>query len=179
MVSSTKCEPQRACTHSLIFQTLRTTLHMQNPELKARIHDLCLASIDQRIETARQAIAISQEAANEETKNAAGDKYETGRAMAQLEIEKDSAQLAEAQKLRQTLMLINPVKSFNTIQAGSLVLTTQGNFYLAVSAGQFVVDGDTYFAISAASPIGAKMIGLKQGDKFQWNKRDYQITAVR
>jgi transcription elongation GreA/GreB family factor len=152
---------------------------MQNPELKARIHSLCLASIDQRIETAKQAIAISQEAANEETKNAAGDKYETGRAMAQLEIEKDSTQLAEAQKLRQALLQINPVKSFATIQGGSLVLTTQGNFYIAVSAGQFVVDGETYVAISSASPIGAKMMGLKEGDQFQWNKKDYKINMVR
>src|SRR5688572_24535809 len=152
---------------------------MQNPELKARLHALCVASIEQRIETARQAIAISQEAANEETKNAAGDKYETGRAMAQLEIEKDSAQLAEAQKLRQALMQINPSKSFTTIQAGSLVFTTEGNFYLSVSAGQFAIDGQTFIAISTASPIGAKMVGLKQNDRFQWNKKDYVITALR
>jgi hypothetical protein len=143
---------------------------MQNPELKARLHALCLGNIDQRIETARQAIAISQEAANDETKNTAGDKYETGRAMAQLEIEKDMTQLAEAQKLRQALLQINPAKSFTTIQGGSLVFTNEGNFYIAVSAGQFVIDGQTFIAISSASPIGAKMIGLKQGDGFQWNK---------
>lgn len=152
---------------------------MHNPELKARIHALCLAAIDQRIDNARQAMAMSQEAANEETKSAAGDKYETTRAMMQLEIEKDSAQLAEAQKLRQVLLQINPAKSFGTIQTGSLVLTSEGNFYVAVSAGQFVVDGQTYVAISSASPIGAKMMGLKQGDRFQWNKKDYVITTVR
>jgi transcription elongation GreA/GreB family factor len=152
---------------------------MHNPELKARIHALCLAAIDQRIDNARQAMAMSQEAANEETKSAAGDKYETTRAMMQLEIEKDSAQLAEAQKLRQVLVQINPAKAFAAIQAGSLVLTSEGNFYVAVSAGQFVVDGQTYVAISTASPIGAKMMGLKQGDRFQWNKKDYVITTVR
>jgi sortase (surface protein transpeptidase) len=56
--------------------------------LKTRLHSLCVSYVGQRIETAQRAIAIAQASANEETKSSAGDKYETGRAMAQLEIEK-------------------------------------------------------------------------------------------
>jgi hypothetical protein len=54
--------------------------------------------VHQRIASAEEAIRMAQESANQEGKSSAGDKYETGRAMAQLEIEKASGQLAEANK---------------------------------------------------------------------------------
>lgn len=85
-----------------------------------------------------KAIEHAQLAANEETKSSAGDKYETGRAMMQLEIEKQSVQLAEAMKLKHVLSQINPEKTTETIQSGSLVFTDQGNFYISISAGKLI-----------------------------------------
>ena len=64
--------------------------------IKQELYKLCQTYIQQRILTAKQAIEAAQQAANNETKSSSGDKYETGRAMMQLEIEKDSAQLSES-----------------------------------------------------------------------------------
>jgi hypothetical protein len=71
--------------------------------IKQQLYAKCLVFVEQRIATAQEAIASAQRSANEETKSSAGDKYETGRAMAQLEIEKSTLQLAESFKLKQFL----------------------------------------------------------------------------
>ena len=66
----------------------------------------------------QEAISGAQNSANEETKSSAGDKYETGRAMAQLEIEKNMTQLAEAKRLKQTLEQIAPDKIIAELMFG-------------------------------------------------------------
>lgn len=139
---------------------------------------MCLAYVEQRTAAATQAIQLAQASANEETKSSAGDKYETGRAMAQLEIEKNSAQLAEAQKLAQMLSHIHPEKKTETVQAGSLVITNQGNYFIAIAAGQFTIENKIYYAISPSSPIAQKLMGLKKDDAFLFNKKEFVIEKV-
>src|SRR6478736_8673810 len=94
-------------------------------ELKAELHAQCLTIVNQRIQTVEKAIADAQATANSDTKSSAGDKYETTRSMMQLEIEQQSTQLAEAKKLKDALMKINPTLSTMVIQPGSLVITNQ------------------------------------------------------
>lgn len=125
-----------------------------------------------------EAISGAQNSANEETKSSAGDKYETGRAMAQLEIEKNMAQLAEAKRLKQTLEQIAPDKITPLIHLGSLVLTNHGNFYVAISAGPFTIQNKSYFAISPASPIGQKLMGLRAEDSFSLNGKEFYIQQI-
>lgn len=98
--------------------------------------------------------------------------------MAQLEIENNSAQLAESLKLKQVLEHISFDQKTTSVQIGSLVTTNQGNFYIAISAGQFVIDGKPYFTISAASPIGQKLMGLRVETSFTFNKKEYWVTQV-
>jgi transcription elongation GreA/GreB family factor len=145
---------------------------------KQQLHVLCLAYVEQRITAAAQAIQSAQASANEETKSSAGDKYETGRAMAQLEIEKNSTQLAEAQKLKQVLSQISPEKKTETVQSGSLVLTNQGNYFIAIAAGQFTLENKIYYAISPSSPIAQKLLGLKKDDGFVFNKKEFVIEKI-
>jgi hypothetical protein len=146
--------------------------------IKQKLYALCLHYIEERIKGASQAIQFAQSSANEETKSSAGDKYETGRAMAQLEIEKNSAQLAEAQRLKQILLQLDPAKTNDNIQSGSLVITNQGNFYISIPAGQFAIEDENYFAISPSSPIAQKLLGLKKGDQFSFNKREFVVEKV-
>ena len=146
--------------------------------IKEQLHVLCLAYIEERIKGANQAIQFAQSSANEETKSSAGDKYETGRAMAQLEIEKNSTQLAEAKKLKQILLQLDPTKTNDTIQAGSLVVTDQGRFYISIPAGQFTIEEATYFAVSPSSPIAQKLLGLKTGDHFSFNKKEFVVERA-
>ena len=68
--------------------------------LKQRLVAECKRYVASRIETANQAMINAQKAANEEDKSSVGDKYETGRAMMQIERDKAAQQLDEALKLK-------------------------------------------------------------------------------
>jgi hypothetical protein len=146
--------------------------------LKDQLYELCKKYVEQRIDTARDAIATLQAAANEETKSSAGDKYETGRAMMQLEIEKNATQLNEAQKLSEALHKIDPRKQTEKIQAGSLVITSHGNFFISIGAGELVLDKKSFFAIAPTSPIGIQLTGKSVGMAFVFNKKNYIIHEV-
>ena len=147
-------------------------------DLKSELHRQCLDIVDRRISTIEEAIAAAQHTANSETKSSAGDKYETTRSMMQIEIEQQSAQLAEAMKMKGALLKINPSLSTIIVQPGSLVLTDLGNFYLATSVGQLVIDEKNYMVLSPASPVGKLMVGMKAGNEFTFNKKVFVIQRV-
>jgi len=146
--------------------------------LKQKLYQACRSFTEDRISSLESAIKDIQQAANEETKSTAGDKYETGRAMAQLEIDKYRNQLAEAVKTKQELLRITVEENTQRIKPGSLIFTSLGNFYIAINAGQQHVDGQTFFTVSAASPIGLKLIGLKPGDSFTLNNQEFKLLKV-
>lgn len=130
------------------------------------------------MDAAQLAIDDAQKASTDDTKSSAGDKYETGREMMQQETNRNMAQLNEANKLRVALNKISPAIVSPTAIAGSMILTNNGNFYLAVSAGLLNTDDGQYFAISPASPLGLKLLGVKEGDEFKLNDKTYHIKKV-
>ncbi len=130
------------------------------------------------MDAAQQGIDEAQQAAKDDTKSSAGDKYETSREMMQQETDRNMAQLNEANKLKVALNHINPIIASETADTGSIVKTNNGNFYLAISAGVLNVNGEVYMAISPASPIGIKMKGLKAGNEFEVNGKGYIIESI-
>jgi transcription elongation GreA/GreB family factor len=144
-------------------------------EIKEKLHQLCVDYVRGRMSAAEQAIAEAQQAQKDDTKSSAGDKYETGREMAQQETNRNLAQLNEANKLMVALNLIGCKGSSPKAETGSVVTTNNGNFYIAISAGVLTFNGQSYFAISPASPIGLKLKGLQAGDSFALNGKNYQI----
>ncbi len=147
-------------------------------ELKFRLFKLCAEAIDLRISHAKEALNLAQESANNESKSSAGDKHETGRAMAQLEAEKATAQLNEALELKATLDRIDPSLEGETIVLGSLVVSKTARFLITVSAGKLELDGTVYFAISPESPIGKLMLGNKKSDSVTFNGITHEILEV-
>ncbi|WP_310587133.1 3-oxoacyl-ACP synthase [Tellurirhabdus bombi] len=148
------------------------------PEIKTQLYQHCLDYVDQRISTAQTAMKAAQAAANEESKSSAGDKYETTRAMMQIERDQCARQLTEALKLRQELAGIDLDKTFPTVQPGSLVLTNRGTFFLGISIGKININQDTFLVVSAASPIGSQLLGRRVGDEISFNKVAYRILQI-
>jgi hypothetical protein len=146
--------------------------------LKKDLYTLCVNYAKARIETAKQAIDDAQQSASEETKSSAGDKYETGREMMQQETDRNQAQLNEANKLLIALNQINIDSSPSSAAPGSLVITDNGKFYLSISAGALNLNGEGYFAVSPASPIGSKLLGRRTGDEFIVNGKHYKVKEV-
>lgn len=147
-------------------------------ELKQRLYDACKRHLDERFHALQTALTTLQQDANEETKSSAGDKYETGRAMAHLEMEKLQAQLADVNQMKADLARISPDDKSAIIKPGSLVFTSRGNFFIAINAGEHQVDGQNFFIVSGASPIAQKLRGLKVGDEFTLNTRQFHITNI-
>lgn len=151
---------------------------MTPTEIKETLYAHCQTYIETRIANARQAMEAAQEAANSESKSSAGDKYETGRAMAQLERDRHATLLADAVKQQQELAHIDAQKSYPTVQPGSLVMTTQGSYFISTSAGKITLDGLSYFAVSPASPIAAALKNKGINEAITFNKMVFQIKAV-
>lgn len=147
-------------------------------DIKTRLYNLCIAYADERIATASEAIKAARDSSTEDTKSSAGDKYETGRAMMQQDIDRQTLQLGEARKLKTFLERMKPENSTDTVQNGSLAITDQGVFYIAISLGQVDLDGNKYFVISSASPIGSQLMKQQPGGKFTFNGKVYKIKSV-
>jgi hypothetical protein len=144
---------------------------------KQKLYDQCLAYVQQRIDTAMEAMLETQESANSESKSSAGDKYETGRAMAQLERDRHAQLLADSQRMLQELQHIDLVPAV-VIRSGSLVKTSRGTFFISIGAGRIPVDGTDYLAVSSASPMGMALRGKRVGDIAMFNNVTYIIEEV-
>ena len=147
--------------------------------IKHALFEACQTHVENRIDQARHAMEMAQAAANEEAKSSVGDKYETGRSMMQLERDKHAVQLAEALKLKKVLEQVDVEKTNGSVQLGSLVITSEGNFFIAVSIGKIKVADTFYFAISASSPVGARLIDKTVGEKIEYNGRLFKVLEVQ
>ncbi|MFM7024065.1 MAG: 3-oxoacyl-ACP synthase [Flavobacteriales bacterium] len=146
--------------------------------IKEQLYQVCVDFAAQRVQALNAAQKELSEDAGSEAKSTAGDKHETGRAMLQLEQEKNAEQLSKAKDLLKSLEKIEPSKSCDKVALGALVQTSRGHFYISISAGKMVVDGKEYFAVSPQAPIAAKMLGLKAKDKFLFNGVEYVLGTV-
>lgn len=146
--------------------------------LRLALHAKCVEYIDQRIKNIQEAYNAAGESANDETKSSAGDKHETGRAMMQLEQEKVANQLSEALELKKNISKINTNRQSKVVTVGSVVFTNRGNFYIAIPAGKIEIAAQLYFAISPASPLASKLIGLSVSQETVMNGQVYSILKI-
>jgi len=146
--------------------------------IKEDLYQQCLEYVENSILAAKQAIDDAIESANDDTKSSAGDKYETGREMMQQEIDRNQKQLDEAVRMKNILLSIDRKQISETVQNGSLVITNLGKFYISISRGQLFADGNNYFAVSAVSPIGARLVRQKKGYEFNFNGKIFKIEDI-
>jgi len=139
--------------------------------LKSSLYQLCLTFIDNRIENIEYSLQQARQASNDDTKSSAGDKYETTREMMQQEMDRNSKLLYEAGQQKIALQQLEHVEASNVVKNGSLVLTSEGNFYISISAGELKFEDKTFFAVSQASPIGKLFIGKKSQGNTQFQRK--------
>lgn len=116
-------------------------------------------------------------ASNNDTKSSMGDKYETGREMLQQEINNLQRQLNETINQQTLLQKIN-AEPCKKVQNGALVQTDKGLFYIAVSAGDLVINNHKIITISPESPLAKSMITLSRGQSFSLNNVTQNIEEI-
>jgi hypothetical protein len=131
-----------------------------------------------RIQEAQKAIDAAQSAANEETKSSAGDKYETGRAMAQNDRDMYARQLLEAEKDFQILEQIATTGKRFQVGAGSLVETTIGALFIAISSGIIELNGKKIMVLSPESPLGQAVSGKNKEDVINFRDKKIKILEI-
>ncbi len=146
--------------------------------IKESLYKECNDYIEKRLKTIQNSIKEIQSSLLSETKSSAGDKHETGRAMLQLEREKAGQQLAEAQKLKETLSKINIASTSKNICLGSVVYTTHTNYFISISAGKLTIDNTDFFAISPLTPIGQLLLSKQVDDEMIFREKKFIIKEI-
>lgn len=145
---------------------------------KAELIDKIKTILEEKIETLNKSIASARESQANDTKSSAGDKFETGRSMIQMEIAKNEAQLHKTQLMKHELGKIDCNKKLETVQFGSVVETNSGSYFISLPLGKVELEKTSLFCISLASPIGQTLQGKQVGDKVEFQGKLLEIMNV-
>ena len=146
--------------------------------LKESIHQVLRKQLTFRIDEIQNILDDLHLSGSRDAKSSAGDKHETGVAMAQLEQEKLRIQIYEFQKMEEIVQKINPSKSNSKINLGSLVETDKGWFYISVGLGSLTFKEQVIFAINPEAPFCKAIIGKEKGDSIHFNGVESEIIQV-
>ncbi len=145
---------------------------------KQRLKRWALDLIGQRIATSKEAIDEAQEAANNEGKSSAGDKYETGRAMGHLQQEMHARQPTEYVKELAILHSVNTDTICPEGRSGAFLQGEKTSFFIAAGLGKQVVEGQTIFFLSPQAPLAKILQNKKPGDSLIFNNINTVIQIV-
>ncbi len=134
--------------------------------IKQQVFNEFCRQIDLKIHAASQSLVEANESVLSETKGSVGDKHETGRAMAQLEVEKASKILSETKLMKSIIQLLLPEKIKMKAELGALIETDLGIFYLSTGIGKIQIENQIVFCIGMNSPIGKSMLDRKINENF-------------
>ena len=146
--------------------------------LKQQLFKACLTLIEERIKTINESLRSISESKNNETKSSAGDKYETGRAMLQIEEENSRTQLLRAVQLKAQLEQLDLQQPLEKIGPGSLVTTNGAAYFISIGLGLVTIESKDYYCISPGSPIGKLLMDKKVGDRFEFNGSKIKIMEI-
>ena len=146
--------------------------------LKESIHQVLRIQLKFRIDEIQNILDDLHLSGSRDAKSSAGDKHETGVAMAQLEQEKLRYQIYEFQKMEEIVQKINPSNMNSKINLGSLVQTDKGWFYISVGLGSLTFKDQVIFAINPEAPVGKALIGKVKGERIHFNGVESEIIQV-
>jgi len=134
--------------------------------------------IEQRIAAAKKLIDNAQEAANNEEKSSAGDKYETARAMNQLEKEMHSKQLAQQAKELAMLHQVITDVVYTKVVPGACIESGGVVFFIAAGLGKQTINEKLIIFLSPLAPLAKTLHHKKAGDLFSFNGKEVAIESV-
>ena len=134
--------------------------------------------LEEKMSVSWNAMEAAQESANDQGKSSMGDKYETSRSMGQLDRNMHARQFEQARQERLVLERVSASETSQRVAVGSLLETTAGWFFVAVSLGSVKINEETVLAVSSSSPVGASLLGKEAGSKFDFMKKQHEILRL-
>lgn len=147
-------------------------------QFKRDVFQQCIKLLESRIARAQQAMKEAQEGANSNDKSSAGDKYETSRAMGQLDRDMNAKQSAEAQTELNALLKLNIDFVSDKIISGSMIETNNGAYFIAAGIGVIELDKQRVIVLSPKAPLALVMIGKRLGEPFLFNGKLSEILDI-
>ena len=105
---------------------------------------------------------------NSDTKSSAGDKFETSREMAQIEIHKIENEILKTQQFITDLFS-------KDIQ---FIITDKGTFLISIPFGKLMVSGTEVFCISNSAPITKQLVNTEISANFEYRGVTYNILDI-
>ena len=105
---------------------------------------------------------------NSDTKSSAGDKFETSREMAQIEIHKIETEISKTQQF--IFDLFSKVIQF--------IITDKGAFLISIPFGKLMVNDTAVFCISNTAPITSPLISTTVLDNFDYGGVVYNVIDI-
>ncbi|WP_017731518.1 hypothetical protein [Nafulsella turpanensis] len=136
----------------------------------------CIESQQSMMQTAQQAMRDIQERALEGRSNE--ELSDAFIAQCQNEQNMYVKRLHEVSGTISILEKVKGVKGGEAIGFGSLIITNHQNFFVAASIGEFKLEDENFFIISAQTPIYKAMEGKRAGEQFEFRGRQYKIMDV-
>jgi len=137
--------------------------------LKKEIYKASVAQTDAKIDVLKTDIKSLRDALTNDTKSSAGDKYETGTEMIQIEISKLVTQLAKQNRTSELLTTLSGVDVHTYVKNGSLIKTNVATYFIGASLGKMIVNDTIVYCVSIVSPIGQKLLSKKVGESIDMN----------
>ncbi|MCG9880398.1 MAG: GreA/GreB family elongation factor [Bacteroidia bacterium] len=145
---------------------------------KTELAHVCKALLQEKMLEAETAMKAAQESANSNEKSSMGDKYETGRAMGQLDRDMHAKRLAALQVDYRNLLKIDTNITHAVIELGALVQTDTFWYWIAVALGPVVLNQNKFMVLSPQSPLAQVLLGKKAGDVITFNAKKMKILNV-
>lgn len=146
--------------------------------MKDELYKNCESYIEEKIARISNSILDLEVALTNESKSSAGDKFETGREMINIEIQKLASQLRQFQQLQVTLEVAKRNNNPTPIRLGSLVETTNATYFICIPIGEVILGDKKLYVIGASSPVAQALLGKAEGDTFSFNSVESNITSV-
>lgn len=138
----------------------------------------CKEQLQLRIDTARHHMNAAQQAANQEEKSSAGDKYETSRAMSHIDKDMHARQLAAHLLEWANLQETDTSVIYNTPVKGAVIDFGETSIFIAAGLGKQAFSGRTILFVSPNAPVAMQLYPKKEGDLFLLGKDKKTIHAI-
>jgi len=146
--------------------------------MKEKVIEHIKNDLQKRMNSYASSMLDIQNSVNNETKSSAGDKYETGRSMSQMELSMQQAQYKKVEYDFVMMEQIEKKKSGNSIETGSLVKTNSGYYFIAISFGKINVGNTDIVVLSPLTPLAKTLLNKRVGDTAIFNQQQLLIQKI-
>ncbi|MBT3571634.1 MAG: hypothetical protein HOB54_01935 [Flavobacteriales bacterium] len=126
-----------------------------------------LSQLNNKLKFLNQNLESAIISRNSDTKSSAGDKFETSREMAQIEIRKLETEILKAQQFIQDLQE----------NKADLIITETEVFLISIPFGKITINSKTIYCISNSAPISKLLLNTEISTGFNYRAVGYKVVS--